>query len=934
MKLINTITKKTHHVGDDQAEMWIKSSTPWMSFSIYNATMLRKNNLSIDSETKLAEAAVKFDAPPPSTLLKNILDWTHKLPNWLSDAARRLFENESALSSKDYQELYVLMKTEAGILDQNELVPVPLSKDHLPAAITPDTTVILKSMGGLNNVNKISANQTLKFIPNGMTIIYGGNGSGKSGYARVLKKACRARDQLEPIHPDASDETAAQKVPTGQFEIELQGNSQTINWSRDEISPELLSTITVFDTRCARSILTGEHDVAYLPYGLDIVESLANKVIPKIKNLLAEEAAQLNVDTTPFRHLQGKTQVGRMISELGPLTKAEDVKKLGTLCPNETNRLAELNTILANTDPLVKAQELKLSKERLKKLADDINAPLIWVSDSAVEKLKRLTQNKINAEIADKTAAKALHADDDLLEGTGSKVWKALFEAAERFAKEEAFKGCNFPLEESVDNCPLCQQSLTEEARSRLVRFNEYVKADVSLQAKEKQKALSEAVTKIGDASLQAKMSSSLSDEISMIDLDLPARISDFELSIKKRRESMLNAAISNDWLSITPLQSNPSSDIRRLAAKQLSAAKNYIKVSDPKARNNLQQEQAELSARLDLSKIVNPLLTILANIKKKDSLEKCDRSFNTRPISDKSKELASKAVSEELRASLEKELKALGIDHIKTRIKGRIHKGQMLHKLVLDVPSQKKIEEILSEGEQRAIALASLFAELATANHSGGIIFDDPVSSLDHWRRINVAKRLVEESSKRQVIIFTHDTSFLGQLRDELDERATKHRLMYLERDLNSVGHVCEGLPWGHQGYKERLASLENRQRDLCNSWSPYPSEDLIRNLRQLYNELRATVERVIQDVVFNGVVARYRDWVKVNKLKSVVGFTMPEHDDIARIYKRCCDVIDSHDPSSDRGISLPSAVDLGNDIQELRQVIANINQRRNNTN
>lgn len=41
-----------------------------------------------------------------------------------------------------------------------------------------------------------------------MTVIYGDNGSGKSGYSRVLKRACRTRDQMEAIHPNAH-------LPTG-----------------------------------------------------------------------------------------------------------------------------------------------------------------------------------------------------------------------------------------------------------------------------------------------------------------------------------------------------------------------------------------------------------------------------------------------------------------------------------------------------------------------------------------------------------------------------------------------------------------------------------------------------------------------------------------------------------------------------------------------
>ncbi len=61
--------------------------------------------------------------------------------------------------------------------------------------------------------------------------------------------------------------------------------------------------------------------------------------------------------------------------------------------------------------------------------------------------------------------------------------------------------------------------------------------------------------------------------------------------------------------------------------------------------------------------------------------------------------------------------------------------------------------------------ALAYFFAELHQSGSSSGIVFGDPVSSLDHYHRTAVAKRIVEESAVRQVIVFTHDAVFFGEL-------------------------------------------------------------------------------------------------------------------------------------------------------------------------
>ncbi len=76
------------------------------------------------------------------------------------------------------------------------------------------------------------------------------------------------------------------------------------------------------------------------------------------------------------------------------------------------------------------------------------------------------------------------------------------------------------------------------------------------------------------------------------------------------------------------------------------------------------------------------------------------------------------------------------------------------------------------------------------------------------------------------------------------------------------------QGLPWEHQGYKERIDALEKAQKAFEKKpWPAYPSQVELPEMRQQYDQFRATVERVIQDVVFNGVVKRYRDWIRVDR-------------------------------------------------------------------
>jgi hypothetical protein len=143
--------------------------------------------------------------------------------------------------------------------------------------------------------------------------------------------------------------------------------------------------------------------------------------------------------------------------------------------------------------------------------------------------------------------------------------------------------------------------------------------------------------------------------------------------------------------------------------------------------------------------------------------------------------------------------------------------------------------------------------------------------------------------------------------------------------------GHVNDGLPWEHQKYTERIDALEKAQKALAKMpWPDYPGSAEIAEMRHQYDHFRATIERVIQDVVFNGVVKRYRDWIRVDSLEDVVGFESTEHGEIARLHKRCCDVVDAHDPSSAKNAAVPTAHEFGVDIDRLKIVIAAIKARR----
>jgi hypothetical protein len=163
------------------------------------------------------------------SLLQEILNWSQTLPAWQSDAVTRLLAKQT-LTVEDRDDLFALLKAENGIPDSTGRKPNPLTADQIPAPVKSSTHVELLSMKNLRHVNAIAENQNLPFSATGMTVIYGDNGSGKSGYSRVLKRACRARDQIETIHPNAA--LPPDKVGKAEaiFKVTIDGELNEVRW--------------------------------------------------------------------------------------------------------------------------------------------------------------------------------------------------------------------------------------------------------------------------------------------------------------------------------------------------------------------------------------------------------------------------------------------------------------------------------------------------------------------------------------------------------------------------------------------------------------------------------------------------------------------------------------------------------------------------------
>lgn len=256
---------------------------------------------------------------------------------------------------------------------------------------------------------------------------------------------------------------------------------------------------------------------------------------------------------------------------------------------------------------------------------------------------------------------------------------------------------------------------------------------------------------------------------------------------------------------------------MQALANQLNEQALNLEQASDEMARIQLQQTYAELEARVLLSKVKDAVVNSIARMTHVAILAKCITALRTNSISTKATQIGETVISTSLQDALNAEFKALGVGGLQVTLQSRSGRGKMLHKLKLELPQSRSPKDLLSEGEQRAIALASFLAEVGLSESTGGIIFDDPVSSLDHRRREHVAARLVKEAARRQVVVFTHDIYFVCVLAEQADTACVTALTQSIAQRSEGYGIETPELPFEGKNTTGRIAFLKARHQHIA---------------------------------------------------------------------------------------------------------------------
>lgn len=552
------------------------------------------------------------------------------------------------------------------------------------------------------------------------------------------------------------------------------------------------------------------------------------------------------------------------------------------------------------------------------------------VSEDQANQLFALYQTYHVAQKAANLAAGELFADEPLPD-IGSESWRLLWEAARRYSEAHAYPDNSFPFTENYARCVLCQQKLDSEAIARLKRFERFVKDETKRKEQDAKDAYRNALDELTNANVPG-------DKISLV----VALIRD-ELNDDNLADSVYNAAVSLKWRLRAILRKHtsydknvqypmtsmwPSEFIKGHSTALLTRITALKTEDESEERKLMQTEFMELADREWLSVIQDDVVAEIERRKKRARLNEILKDTATNRITTKSDEIAQKLVTSALRAQFSEEIEKLGVAGLAIELrKERASYGVPHFRVRLTRSQDAPVGEILSEGEHRCVALAAFLAELATIESRSTIVFDDPVSSLDHIHREDVAKRLSLEAKHRQVIVFTHDIVFLFLLEQACRDINTHVAFRSVFSNYEYTGLVQQHPPMRAQSVEKVIESM---QKQFDNEERHYQKGDYNKwevTVDTLQKRLRWTWERAVEDAI-SPVLKRLSEKVQTKGLAKVTALTIEDCIQMRKAYGRCSSLL--HSSADALNNPLPAPEKIQHELTELHKWITNIKRKQ----
>jgi energy-coupling factor transporter ATP-binding protein EcfA2 len=839
----------------------------------------------------------------------SLQDWFNAQHQWIQEAAYRFLTNGS-FEETDIEDFVKIVKSTT---DQKK--PQKSSSrtyPSFPVGTSGTESVRLKSIEEVSGIDRLSPRKPIEFAPENLVVIYGSNGSGKTGYSRILKRMCGKVGSQELKH------NVFAPSPDGQWcKVTFDVNTipHTRKWLANEPPIIELSSVDIFDSLSSKFYLESETESPVNAAELVLLSAIVD-VCQKVKSKLEIERDTLRSALPQLPSQYKGTAPGISFLNLKPETKLEERDKFFSWLDEDMKRQEELLAQRTVKDPSAEAGKRRAVHKQVKQLMTKLNSAMLSVSQEECKKIHDIRQKAKSARSIAKQGAEAL-GNGSHLKGIESATWKAMWEAARVFSNSDAYPNFSYPYLEEGARCVLCQQDFSAEAKTRLVAFEDFVSGTLESDAVACEKSAQLALSELPQTPAEEEILTSC--QAAELEPKMVAEVT----SAWSRVRNLVNQ-LSIESLDKVPegIQYSEMTVIASLthhAQAVETTALNYEKLALDDGAQAREVELLELQAKKWTSEQRSAIDAEVDRLSSMAAITEMLKQTSTSKLSIKAGELSEELITAAFIKRFNFELKKLGASRIQVELaQSETKLGKVKHRIRLKNANKFKVSEVLSEGESRIVCLASFLASVMGKPGSSPFIFDDPISSLDQDFEEKVIERLIDLSHDRQVIILTHRLSFISIIDSITKQKKVPIRMIAIRSEDWGTGEPGDMPIFAEKPSKALNRLLNERLAQAEREYKTNGTEAYYPLAKAICSDTRILIERIVELTLLADVIQRHRREVNTKgKVKNLLKIT---HEDCALIDKFMTEYSKyEHSQSYEAPVDLPTPEELENDLKNL---------------
>jgi recombinational DNA repair ATPase RecF len=849
-------------------------------------------------------------APAQGVTVRSLLvGWANQQDGWVRQLVSEIIIAGKALTDVQLDAIYQMFLKEKALASGGPVSVAQLSDDS--SALVAGSGLFLTQLGDLKNVNALAGSQKIDFNAK-LTIVFGENACGKTGYVRVLKKAAAVRTS-ETVLPDLSQAQRTGQPPSARIGYRLgQGDEQEVEW-KDQAGLVPFNRIDVFDSRATLLHVDGDLNYVYTPGELARFP-LVQRGVEGVRTRLDNEITSKTQTANPFlAQFDRQSRIYPLVDSLGAATDLGQLKELAVVTDAEKQEVETLKTeidALRTTNP---AAQLKLA-ETANQQVDALKKAYSVIGRFDIiaygERLASLQKAEREYESATQESFAGLP-----IPGLLQDEWREFIRAGEEYLRaledQEAFP-------EAGKECLYCRQPLSPEAVALLRKYRDFCNNDLrsGLDGAARELDALRRAFNVDFADVERRLGE-VAGEGSSISQENLATLKAFAAAGKNLGDAV-EARKPVEWNGQSSEAAAVNTLLEEAHAQNTSLITGLTDRRDKReeALRERQTKLLDIESRLKLAALLPQINTAVDQAKWVDKAKIQQRKFQAllRSLTETSKLASEQLLNKDFERHFNDECKVLRAPLVTLQFPGR--QGQVTRKKAV-AGGEHRPSDVLSEGEQKVIALADFLAE-ASLKPPAPVIFDDPINSLDYRRMAEVVNRIVSLSDSRQVIVFTHNIWFTTELLARFEKRPQDCSYFDVARDGTKIGIVSKGT----HPRADTFSSLRGRINVLLQSAEKATGETQAALIEKAYELMRNICEVIVEEELLQGVTKRYQPNVMMTKLANInFAGLQAAVAAISPLFEDCCRYIGSHSQPMETLNVRPSLDTLKADWKKLQE-------------